>query len=87
MKIKFLILLLTVCNAWHAQTGNIKEHSLEKRTYKEMEQDFYSGGAEDLNSKDILQNIILRKPELKRILLRLQKHMLCCILISLYRLP
>lgn len=61
MKIKFLILLLAVCNAWHAQTGNIKEHSLEKRTYKEMEQDFYSGGTEDLNSKRYIAEYYLKK--------------------------
>ena len=61
MKIKFLILLLAVCHVWYAQTVNIKEHSLEKKNYKEMEQDFYSGGTGDLNSKRYIAEYYLKK--------------------------
>ena len=84
MKIKFLILLLTVCNVLYAQMNKVDDHPLEKMTYQEMEERVYNSGIGDAGSTKS-QNIILKKPNLRKIIPRLPKHMLCCTLTNLYR--
>ncbi len=84
MKIKFLILLLTFCNVLYAQMNKVDYHSLEKMTYQEMEEKVYNSGIGDAGSKK-LQNITLKKPDLRTIIPGLPKHMSCSTLTNLYR--
>lgn len=84
MKIKFLILLLTVCNVLYAQMNKVDDDPLEKMTYQEMEEKVYNSGIGDAGSKKIAE-YYLKKPDLRKIITRLPKHMSCCTLTNLYR--
>ncbi|UEQ78771.1 helix-turn-helix domain-containing protein [Chryseobacterium arthrosphaerae] len=55
MKIKFLILLLAVCNVLYAQMNKVDDHPLEKMTYQEMEERVYNSGIGDAGSKKIAE--------------------------------
>lgn len=61
MKIKLLILSLFVYHIGYAQTKNIENRPLEKHTYQEMEQNFYSVGAGNLNSTRYIATYYLKK--------------------------
>ncbi|MFZ4930048.1 helix-turn-helix domain-containing protein [Chryseobacterium sp. Mn2064] len=61
MKKKYLILLLIVCNLFHAQTNIIEKGISEKRSYQELEKEFYSGKLEDAASRQKLAKYYLKK--------------------------
>ncbi|ROI02610.1 AraC family transcriptional regulator [Chryseobacterium sp. G0240] len=66
VKIQFLILLLIVCNVLDAQTNHIEERFLEKRTYQELENDFYDGKTGDIDSKRNIATYYLKKAKAEK---------------------
>lgn len=59
MKIKCLILFFIIGNLFfHAQTNDIEKNTSEKRTYKELEKEFYSSHIGDVNSKRIAESYL-----------------------------
>ncbi|NIF04250.1 AraC family transcriptional regulator [Chryseobacterium sp. Tr-659] len=61
MKIKYLILLFIIGNVFHAQTHNIEKNIPEKRTYQELEEEFYNDLTGDAHSKKSIANYYLKK--------------------------
>ncbi|MDW9380267.1 helix-turn-helix domain-containing protein [Chryseobacterium sp. JV558] len=62
MKIKCLLLFLMIGNVFfHAQTHNTEKNTLEKRTYKELEKEFYNTHAGEENSIKSIANAYLKK--------------------------
>lgn len=66
MKINYLILLLIVCDIFHAQTNNIEKGIPEKRTYQELEKEFYNGKTWDVESKRNIAKYYLKKAKLEK---------------------
>ncbi|RXM37940.1 hypothetical protein BOQ62_19790 [Chryseobacterium sp. CH21] len=59
MKIKFLLLFLIIGTVFcHAQTNNEEKNTPEKRTYEELEKEFYSTRMGEGNSKSIADDYL-----------------------------
>ncbi|PWN61807.1 helix-turn-helix domain-containing protein [Chryseobacterium viscerum] len=61
MKVKYLILLLIVCNVFYAQTNRIEKNISEEWTYQELENEFYDVKTTDINRRRKIAKCYLKK--------------------------